>query len=415
MESSLHAKGRFERASFVRHVAICLAALSAWVFREHVRAGNEALWILGITVLVNLLFTVVAEDPRWIRFSLVASPLFSLAGWTVLVHLTGGVSSPFIAGFWLELVLSAWTGSATGTLVVTAGAIAALWGQQALLDAGASTRPLLYQTAFLAAMGGVMLLLNRHWTRTQGESASRHAELMDRLRTLENEMDVLRGVGQAGENVARLAHALKNAIHSLRGFACLVDAQHAGPDGSTEAFDGLRAAIDRLEEITRMMLGGGASAAGGAAVVAGADTRRVIEEMIEQISVCFPGIEWRTNIAERLPAVHADRAMLREALVDLARNAAEAMNGRGEIGVETVVGADRLEIRIRDHGAGFTENQLVRTISPGFTTKPGGSGFGLFLTRRFVESHGGRVTVSPGSGGGAVFSVGLVPLEGGSP
>jgi len=412
MKSARQARSRFERASFVRHLAICLAALSAWAFRDQVRAGNDALWIIGAIVVANLTFTIVADRPAWTRLSLVASPAFSLAGWAALVHLTGGASSPFVAGLGLEIVLSSWIGSVRGTLLVAAGAVAALWGQQATLGMDGAVRLLAIQSAFLAATAGVMLLLGRHWGRMQDESASRHAELMERLLGLESEMEIVRRAGPAGENVARLGHALKNAVHSLRGFASLIVVQDGAP--ADEALEGLRAAIDRLEEISRITLGE-RRVASAEAMVGGDETRRVIEEMIEQVSVCYPRIGWRTSIAEPMPAVRADRTLLREALVDIAKNAAEAMHGTGEIAVETVSAAGRLEIRIRDQGAGFTEDDLRKTFAPGFTTKPGGSGFGLFLTRRFVEAFGGRVTVSTASEGGAVFSVGLLPWSGGRP
>src|SRR5262245_54523055 len=175
---------RFERASFLRHLAICLAAASAFVFHEQLHAGNEALWILGLTAAINLLITLVAERPGWTRLSVVLSPCFGLAGWTILVHLTGGASSLFVPGFGLEIVLSAWTCASRGTLLVTGGATAALWAQQGLLGAGAIApfRLLVLETGFLAAMGGVTVLLTRQWVRAQVELARRHAEPMSRLR-----------------------------------------------------------------------------------------------------------------------------------------------------------------------------------------------------------------------------------------
>jgi signal transduction histidine kinase len=406
-------RGRFERASFARHLAICLAAAAAWFFRDQARAGNDALWIIGITGIINALLTLVADRPDWKRFSQMLSPCFGLAGWATLVHLTGGVSSLFIAGFWLEIVLSAWICSTWATLAVTAGAAAALWAQQGFVGTGGSLRPLVLQTAFLAAMGGVTLLLNRRWARTQSEATSRRAELMEKLLTLEHEIDVLRAVGEVGENVARLAHALKNAVHSLRGFAALIENPRTGAGGSPEAFDGLRGAIDRLEEIARMTLRGVASRQGGVGLVDGAETRRAIEETIAEVSVSHPRIGWLRCIGDPLPSVEGDPAMIRYALLNLARNAAESMDGTGEIAVETLVEADQFEIRIRDHGSGISEEELKRTLEPGFTTKPDGSGFGLFLTRRLVEAHGGRVTMTPAIGGGAIFSVRLPrPAEG---
>jgi len=399
-------RGRLESASFARHVAICLAAAAAWLLRDRVSAGNDALWIIGITGTVNALMILVADQAGWLGSSRVLSPLSGLAGWTALVYLSGGVSSPFIAGFWLEIVLSAWMFSSRATLAVTAAAIAALWAHPGEDDSGFSMRALALQTAFLAAMGGVTVLLNRRWCRTQQESADRRKELAERLSSLEREIAVLRRVGAVGENGARLAHALKNAVHSLRGFAALIESPR-GRAADTAAFDGLSRTIDRLEDIARMTLAGPASRLDARRLVDGSELKGAIEGTIGEVSVCYPRIRWRRRIDERLPQVDADPAMVRYALLNLARNAAEAMNGIGEIAVETVVSAESLEIRICDQGSGMTEAELKRTLEPGFTTKPGGSGFGLFLTRRLLEAHGGRMTMTPALGGGAIFSVGL--------
>lgn len=404
MESSFKARGRFERASFVRHLAICLAAAIAYVQRERLRPTSNTLWIIGITMIVNLAITVLPDRPKWTRRSLLVSPSVGLAGWTILAGVSGGVFSPFVPGFWLEIILSAWTSSSTGTALVTAGAAVALWTQQLLLGGDVPVRALVLQTGFLAAMGGVTFLLTQQWTRSQSESSRRHADLAERLRVLEGEIEALRAVGRVGANVALLAHALTNAVHSLRGFAALIDRGHAGPGRDAEALEGLRSAIDRLEELGRVTLGG----ARGVALVEGSETRRVIDEAIAEASASYPGVGWRKRIDEHLPAIHADRAILREALVNLTRNAAEAMDGAGEVSVETVVAADRFEIRIRDQGSGLTEDDLRRAEAPGFTTKPRGSGFGLFLTRRFVEAYGGRLTVGPAGDRGTVLSVGLL-------
>jgi len=177
----------------------------------------------------------------------------------------------------------------------------------------------------------------------------------------------------------------------------------------------LRGVIDRLEDIARTTLGGSPRRDGAAGFVDGAEMRRAIEETIDEVTISYPRIGWTRSIDERLPRVDADPAMLRYALLNLARNAAEAMDGAGEIAVETVAGPEYVEIRIRDQGSGLSESDLHRSLAPGFTTKPGGSGFGLFLTRRLVEARGGRVTVMPALGGGAIVSLGLSRPGGGIP
>ena len=393
------ARSRFERASFVRHLAIGLAAVVAYVLRAHVQTRNETLWIIGSIAVVNVLLTLVPDRPRWTRVSLVLSPIAGLAGWSVLVYATGGASSVFVSGFWLEILLSAWTCSSAGTRAITAGAVAALWAPRAVAVDETSIRTLLFQTAFLVAMGACTVLLTRHWRRAQRDADRDHTIAMGRLRELEAEIESLRAVGEVGTHVALLAHGLKNAVHSLRGFAALMDPRHADAESRAEALDGLRAAIDRLEEIARVTLRSGAT------LLPGFETRRVIDETVAELSRLHPAIHWMVRLDDSLPSIRADAGMLREALINLARNAVEAMEGAGEVSIETAVDDGRFEIRIRDHGPGFDAAKLDRAPAP--STKPGGSGFGLFLTRRLVESRGGRVTASPPHGRGMVLCVAL--------
>ena len=82
---------------------------------------------------------------KWLR-------RFQTAGWTALVSCTRGVESPFIAGLWLEIVLSAMTVAPRGTVVVTGSAVAALWLQQMFLGLGGALSSLVLQSGFLFGM-----------------------------------------------------------------------------------------------------------------------------------------------------------------------------------------------------------------------------------------------------------------------
>lgn len=394
-------------------MAIGAAAVSAWAFRDHLQVGNDALSIIAVTAAANVLMAVVPDRASWTRIAAAVSPYLGLGGWAVLAGVSGGTASPFLAGFSLEILLSTWTASASGTLGVTAGSITLLGVLAGVASPGAPSRILVLQSGFLLAMGAVTLLITREWRRSRSESTRRHAALEARLQSLENEIEALRTMGAVGENVANLAHALKNTLHSLRGFAALIDAERSGCGGNAEAHAGLRAAIERLEEIVRITLRGAPHGRPAESPLDAETVRRLIEEAVAEAAAIHPGVAWRTRIAPELPEVRGDRATLREALLNLARNAAEAMHGGGEVVVETAVDGDRFEIRVRDRGGGFSERDLGGIARPGYSTKPGGSGFGLFLTRRLVESQGGVLTVAPAKGGGAVVSVGL-PLGNGT-
>ena len=100
-----------------------------------------------------------------------------------------------------------------------------------------------------------------------------------------------------------------------------------------------------------------------------------------------------------LPRIAGDERSLRRALTNLVKNAIEAQGGTGEIGVRTAHRAGQVQVEVVDHGPGIPETVRERLFAPGFTTKEGGSGLGLFLARSIVEHHGGRIEIESSAGG----------------
>ncbi|HEY0172263.1 MAG TPA: ATP-binding protein, partial [Pyrinomonadaceae bacterium] len=115
------------------------------------------------------------------------------------------------------------------------------------------------------------------------------------------------------------------------------------------------------------------------------------------------------------PEVRADEAMLRRALLNLLRNAAEAIpddaaerrvNVRGSV-VRDDAGRDWVSLEVEDTGAGIAEEDLQRIFIPFFTTKSKGHGVGLALAHRVATDHGGTLSASNSANGGAVFTLRL--------
>ncbi len=121
------------------------------------------------------------------------------------------------------------------------------------------------------------------------------------------------------------------------------------------------------------------------------------------------GVLVEERIEEALPAVRADAELLRHALVNLLRNAAEAMPSGGglSIAARRVPGRrgspEQVEIVLRDTGSGIPVPRRERVFDPFFTTKEHGTGLGLALVRRILESHGGTISVEGEEGEGAAF------------
>jgi two-component system sensor histidine kinase DctS len=125
-------------------------------------------------------------------------------------------------------------------------------------------------------------------------------------------------------------------------------------------------------------------------------------------------------LGEEGPELQGDPVLLQQVVLNLLRNAMDAMaatpEGAREIRVETRGGPDGVTVSIADRGAGITEGAREHLFQPFFTTKSEGMGMGLNICRSILELHGGRVWAEPNPGGGTIFSFSVpVPAEAASP
>jgi two-component system sensor kinase FixL len=118
------------------------------------------------------------------------------------------------------------------------------------------------------------------------------------------------------------------------------------------------------------------------------------------------GIRLRTEFAPNSPPVLVDRVQIQQVMVNLLRNASEAMAGsaKRELTITTAgIDGSAVEVAVADTGPGIPEEVASRLFKPFITTKAGGMGIGLAISHSIVEAHGGRLRMTPNHGGGAVF------------
>ena len=114
----------------------------------------------------------------------------------------------------------------------------------------------------------------------------------------------------------------------------------------------------------------------------------------------------RTELAEDLPKVMADRVQLQQIFMNLMLNGIDAMKGTpggGELTIKSEAGDAQLLISVSDTGVGFPPEQADQIFRAFFTTKDNGTGMGLPISRSIIESHGGRLWAAGASGRGATF------------
>jgi signal transduction histidine kinase len=117
------------------------------------------------------------------------------------------------------------------------------------------------------------------------------------------------------------------------------------------------------------------------------------------------GIRVRHDIAANLPPIQADEKLLKQAFLNLFRNAADAMPDGGVLRVAAGADARSVHVELADTGVGIPPD--LDAFQPFVTSKPGGMGLGLVITRHIVETHGGTITYRSQAGRGTTFCVTL--------
>jgi signal transduction histidine kinase len=144
------------------------------------------------------------------------------------------------------------------------------------------------------------------------------------------------------------------------------------------------------------------------------DVNEAIREVIAltQNEVHKTSVELTTRLSYGLPLVPADRIQLQQVVLNLIVNAIEAMNEVRDRPRELVVASGRSDgngkanqvfVEVRDTGPGVDPANLDRLFNSFFTTKPGGMGMGLSISRSIIEAHGGRLLAMPNEPHGVVF------------
>lgn len=124
------------------------------------------------------------------------------------------------------------------------------------------------------------------------------------------------------------------------------------------------------------------------------------------------GVELHTELDPSLPPIYADENQLWQAILNLIRNAIEAMPSGGNLTITTHYdGAGVVLLTIRDTGKGMNEAERQKIFHPFFSTKAGGTGLGLPLTQQIITEHEGRIRCESAPGSGTTFFIELKPAS----
>lgn len=140
------------------------------------------------------------------------------------------------------------------------------------------------------------------------------------------------------------------------------------------------------------------------------DCNRLLEDLrtLAETDARLHNVRLRIDAAAGLPTVYADPIQLQQVVLNLVRNAIDAMSELPEARREVVLSTSmrtegEVEIVVADRGSGLAPEAAEHLFNPFFTTKSGGTGLGLAISRSIVRAHGGRLWHTPNEGSGARF------------
>jgi PAS domain S-box-containing protein len=136
--------------------------------------------------------------------------------------------------------------------------------------------------------------------------------------------------------------------------------------------------------------------------------RALVEEAMASVEI--PSNVHVVKIVHNSPRIRVDFEKVKRVLINLFRNAVEAMPKGGTLTIKCRKKGEKVEFAVSDTGVGMSEETMKKLWTPLFTTKAKGMGFGLSICKRFVEAHGGTITVESALGKGSTFTVTL-PIE----
>jgi len=215
-----------------------------------------------------------------------------------------------------------------------------------------------------------------------------------------------------GELTAMVAHEIRNPLATIGGFA---RSMLRGPDELDRILRNSQIILDeveRLEHILSCLLDFARAPSSGMVL----DRIEPLIEYARQISESIAeqaDVEIRVNVEQDLPEIFLDHDQFQQVIVNLVRNAVEAMPDGGVLEIGAYRSEESVELYVSDTGAGISEEHVDEIFDLFYTTKPSGTGLGLALSQRIVERHGAELRVNSEKDKGTTFVIILpIPTQG---
>jgi PAS domain S-box-containing protein len=243
------------------------------------------------------------------------------------------------------------------------------------------------------------------------EGSVAHIEDVTEKRSKEARLRRAESLASLTTLAAGVAHEIKNPLGSMGIHLQLIQKKIAGRD-CIEAKDidqhlgVINEEVDRLNRIVVDFL---FAVKPMDTVLEDGDVNRVIEELLQFVrpELDQAGVSLDARLSPALPLLRIDPRYIKQALLNLIKNAMAAMPDGGMLRVESLRSGDEVLVRISDTGAGIPDDIMDKIFEPYFTTKPFGTGLGLTIVFKIVKEHFGDISVTSRVGEGTTVTLAL--------
>jgi two-component system NtrC family sensor kinase len=261
-------------------------------------------------------------------------------------------------------------------------------------------------------MGAIIVVRARQITRRQ-LAMERHEE------ELSGQLVQAAKLASVGELAAGIAHEINNPLAIIAEEAGLLkdslDPELADDDDDLDLVEHLNIiheAVFRCRDITRKLL---TFVRKEEVCLGWHQINEILDDVVDGMlanELSLGNVSVAKDYDATLPEIVTDRNQLVQVLVNLVKNAIDAMSDGGTLTIRTVHRGNRIRISVKDDGCGMTKEQLQKVFMPFFTTKDPGAGTGLGLSVSFsiIRNFGGEMFVESAAGRGSTFTLEL-PLE----
>lgn len=204
-----------------------------------------------------------------------------------------------------------------------------------------------------------------------------------------------------GLDYQRIFHEIKNTITLINSSMQLLD--HRCSQLKTELYwDNIKNEITYLKNMVLEI-----SKAGSMEQLQkdSVDLNSIVLDLCRFMKDSYSDLKWKLNLSEELPCVYADQIKLKQAVLNLIKNSAEA--GSTYVIIETHAAGSHVQIAIIDNGVGISAELVDKVFDLFTTSKKQGSGLGLAITKQIIECHDGTLELNNQPGKGCTFTIEL--------